>query len=188
MGPTRRVLMAIGLFVLVGATSIAAAPTVAKPVIGKPLSLPAQAVAGKPFAVAFKVTRSDSGAPLLKGTMMCDPSVAGKLIRHTESFKAGTARTSFVVPTSAQGKVLKVKLTITSAGRSATRVAAFPVRALAKPSLSIGDVASAEGNAATTMSFTVNLSPVSTQTVTVNYATVNGTATGRPTTWRQAAR
>ena len=46
------------------------------------------------------------------------------------------------------------------------------------PALSIDDVAVAEGNAGTTtLGFTVSLSAVSDQTVTVGYATVDGTAT-----------
>ena len=45
------------------------------------------------------------------------------------------------------------------------------------PSLSINDVSQAEGNAGTTsFTFTVTLSAASGQTVTVNYATANGTA------------
>ena len=48
----------------------------------------------------------------------------------------------------------------------------------AVPTLSINDVAVAEGNAGTTtLGFTVTLSAVSGQTVTVGYATANGTAT-----------
>src|SRR5581483_10536183 len=46
------------------------------------------------------------------------------------------------------------------------------------PSLSINDVTQNEGNSGTsTASFTVTLSPASNQTVTVNYATADGTAT-----------
>ncbi len=46
------------------------------------------------------------------------------------------------------------------------------------PTLSIDDVAVAEGNAGTTtLGFTVTLSAVSGQTVTVGYATADGTAT-----------
>ena len=46
------------------------------------------------------------------------------------------------------------------------------------PSLSINDVSLAEGNAGTTaFIFNVTLTPASASTVTVNYATINGTAT-----------
>jgi glucose/arabinose dehydrogenase len=48
----------------------------------------------------------------------------------------------------------------------------------AQPTISINDVAVTEGNAGTTTAnFTVSLSAASGQTVTVNYATANGTAT-----------
>src|SRR5436309_6619264 len=46
------------------------------------------------------------------------------------------------------------------------------------PSLAINDVAVTEGNSGTVNAvFTVSLSPASGQTVTVNYATADGTAT-----------
>ena len=55
------------------------------------------------------------------------------------------------------------------------------------PCLSIGDVAVTEGNSGTTNAvFTVTLSPASTQTVTVNYATANGTADRRQRLHRRA--
>jgi hypothetical protein len=45
------------------------------------------------------------------------------------------------------------------------------------PALSIGDVTLTEGNSTTTASFTVSLAQASGQTVSVNYATADGTAT-----------
>jgi len=104
------------------------APAVVKPVISAPLAMPAKAVAGKRFTVTFRVTRSDNGKPLTAGTMVCDPSVAGKVIPHAESFKAGTARLSFVIPKTAKGKQLKVKVTIKAGTQSATKVATFHVK------------------------------------------------------------
>ena len=54
-----------------------------------------------------------------------------------------------------------------------------------RPSLSINDVTVTEGDAGTTnATFTVTLAPASGQTVTVDYATADGTATARPTTPR----
>ena len=150
-----------------------------KPVIGNPVSTPAKAFAGKPFAVAFRVTRSDTGTPLTKGRMTCDPSVSGKVLAHAESFKAGKARLAFGIPATAQGKLLKVKVTIqATGGGSATRVATFRVLEGAKPTLSISGASVAEGNAGTTsLSFTVALSAAGTQPVSVAYATSDGTAT-----------
>jgi hypothetical protein len=81
-----------------------------KPVIGKPVITPARAEAGKKLTVVFKVTRSDTGKALTVGRMICDPSVGGKVIPHTESFRGGFARLSLVVPAAAQGKLLTVKL------------------------------------------------------------------------------
>lgn len=174
----------LALGVLIGSATSAAAPTASstplavKPVIGKPVVVPARPIAGTRFTVSFKVTRSDTGAPLTAGRMICDPSVAGKVIRHAESFKAGTARASFVIPTSAAGKLLKVKLTIKAAGRSTTAVNTFKVMSAAMPSLSIGDVSAAEGNTGTTtLSFPITLSSPATQTLSVSYATADGTAT-----------
>lgn len=103
-------------------------PVVVKPVIGTPTATPAAAVAGKRMTVTFRVTRSDNRNPLLSGTMVCDPSVAGKVIKHAESFKAGTARLSFLVPKTAKGKLLKVKVTIKVGTKSATRIATYRVR------------------------------------------------------------
>ena len=60
--------------------------------------------------------------------MVCDPTVAGKLIRHVEWFKAGKARLSLVVPKTAKGKQLKVKIKITASGQTTTRLYAYKVR------------------------------------------------------------
>jgi hypothetical protein len=165
---------------LVTATADGSAGTQAgyRLVIGKPVATPAIAVAGHPLAVSFKVTRSDTGAPVLRGQMMCDPAVAGKVIRHTESFRAGTARLSFVVPAGAAGKVLKVHLTIRAGGRSATRVSVFPIAKVASPALAIAAASAAEGNIGmTTLSLPVTLSATTSRTVSVTYATADGTAT-----------
>jgi hypothetical protein len=151
-------------------------PPTMKPVIGQPIAIPAKPLPGQRFTVAFKVTRSDTHAALLRGTMVCDPSVAGVVIPHAESFRAGTARLSFVIPTSAQGKQLKVHVTITVDRRSATRVATFQVAQL--PSVSIADASVAEGNAGTTtLGFPVTLSSAYPAPVSVAYAAADGTAT-----------
>ena len=85
-------------------------------------------LAGKRFTFTLAVKRSDTGAPLTAGRMVCDPSVAGKLIRHAESFKAGKARLTFLVPKTAKGKQLKIKIKIVSGGQSATKVFTYKVR------------------------------------------------------------
>lgn len=105
-----------------------APPTAVKPVIGPPVATPLAAVAGKSMTVTFLVRRSDNGAPMTTGTMICDPSVAGKVLRHAESFKSGKARLAFLVPKTAKGKQLKVKVTIKAGTQSATRVATYRVK------------------------------------------------------------
>ena len=84
-------------------------PLVVRPVLGKPAAAPTKPVAGRRFTFTLPVTRSDTGAPLRTGKMDCEPSVAGKLLTHTDSFTAGKARLSFVVPKTAKGKLLKVE-------------------------------------------------------------------------------
>jgi hypothetical protein len=103
-------------------------PLVVRPVLGKPVAAPAKPVAGKRFTFLLRVTRSDTGAPLLTGKMDCAPTVVGKLLTHTDSFKAGKARLSFVVPKTAKGKLLKVRIAITASGRTAGHTYSYAVR------------------------------------------------------------
>jgi hypothetical protein len=106
-------------------TTPTAPPAIVKPVISSAVAT--AAVAGKRMTVRFTVTRSDNGQPLTSGKMVCDPSVAGKVIPHVESFKAGQAKLSFTVPKTAKGKQLKVKLTIKAGTKSATKIATFRI-------------------------------------------------------------
>jgi len=61
------------------------APAVVKPVFGTATMVPAKVVAGKKVVFTLAVTRSDSGAPLTTGKMICDPSYTGIVIKHAES-------------------------------------------------------------------------------------------------------
>lgn len=181
MSPMRKLLTMAGVMAITatgllataaGSTHSAAAYKI---VIGTPVATPAKAVAGKPFSVAYKVTRSDTGKPLTTGAMICDPSVAGKTVAHTESFKKGLARLAFTVPSSA--KLLKVKVMIKSGGRSATKVSSFAVTGGVVPAASVADATVVEGNSGTaTLSFPVTLSAKSTDAVSVDYTTADGTA------------
>lgn len=182
----REILTAAGVLAAVGVATVAAstsgatsAPAAYKPVIGRPVTTPVRAVPGKPFAVSFRVIRSDTHRPLTRGTMVCHPWVGSQVLRHAESFRGGNARLAFTIPASAQGKLLKVKVTIKApVGTQATRVATFRVLEAAKPSLSIGDASVSEGNAGTTtLAFPVTLSAASAQPVSVAFATSDGTAT-----------
>ncbi|HEX6663078.1 MAG TPA: Calx-beta domain-containing protein [Gaiellaceae bacterium] len=175
----------VGLVALLAALTAGAAsgstsqPAAYKPVIGSPVANPVKPVAGRAFTASFRVTRSDTGGALTTGKMNCDPTLAGKLLRHTDSFRAGIVRVSLLVPSNAAGKLLKIKVTIRAAGKSATRVSAFAVaRTAANPSLSIAASSVVEGNAGTTtLSLPVTLSAASSKTVSVGYVTSNGTAT-----------
>ena len=176
--PVLFVIGVVGVFVTAAApaTKAAAAP---RPVIGRPVAQPKVPRPGARFLVLFRITRSDTHGPLTSGRMSCDPSVEGKVIPHQESFRAGTARLALTVPFAAQGKTLRVKVTILSPGGSAARVATFPVAALPKPSLSVGDASVLEGNAGTTaLVFPITLSAATPLPVTASYATADGTATG----------
>jgi hypothetical protein len=102
-------------------------PAVVKPVFG-PARITPGPVAGKKVVFTLAVNRSDTGAPLTTGKMICDPSVTGKVIRHAESFKGGTARLGFTIPKTAKGKVLKVKVKIVNGSASATRIVTYKVR------------------------------------------------------------
>jgi len=103
-------------------------PALVKPVIGRATIVPAPVRAGKTTAVSFKVTRSDTGARLTSGRMICDPSIGGKQIRHREQFTRGVATLRFTVPKTAKGKLLKVRLTIKLGTQSTTRISTFRVR------------------------------------------------------------
>jgi hypothetical protein len=138
MNRRRGSIIAAGLIVLLAVTTAIAAarsPSAAgyRPVIAKPTTVPASPLAGKPFSVSYKVTRSDTGAPLVRGTMVCDPSIGGTVVKHVESFKAGIARLALVVPMAAADKQLKVRLTIRSGTLSTTRVTTFRVSGAETP-------------------------------------------------------
>jgi hypothetical protein len=99
-----------------------------RPVLGKAVAVPGKPIAGRPFTLSLAVTRSDSGRALLTGRMTCAPTIAGKLVKHTDSFKAGKVKLSLVVPKTAKGKLLKIKLAVTASGRTASRTYSYAVR------------------------------------------------------------
>jgi hypothetical protein len=104
------------------------AQPVVRPVLGKPVAVPARPVAGRRFTVSLPVTRSDTGGPLLTGRMECVPSVAGKPIKHADSFRGGKVKLSLVVPETAKGKALKLKLTVDASGGAVGRTYSYTVR------------------------------------------------------------
>ena len=102
-------------------------PVVVRPVFGSMLTAPSKPVAGKKLVFTLAVNRSDTGAPLTTGTMTCDPLVGGKVLKHTESFTNGKVRLSFVVPKTAKGKLIKIKVKITNGSQSATKAVTYKV-------------------------------------------------------------
>src|SRR5262245_43431291 len=94
---TRRNRVSGGLVGLVFAISLTLVPVAlnsnlkagGKLVVGKPVAFPSQAAAGKPFAVSFRVTRGDTGAPVLRGRMSGHPSIAGRMVQHRDAFSGG---------------------------------------------------------------------------------------------------
>ena len=101
---------------------------VVKPVFGKVVAQPAIPAAGKRFLYELQVKRSDNGAPLMTGRVTFAPTVAGRPITHTASFKAGRASVSFVVPKKTKGKLLKIKMTVVSGSQSAAKTVSYKVR------------------------------------------------------------
>lgn len=147
----------------------AAAGSGAKPVIGRPVAAPSQPRPGGRFSVAFHVRHARSVA--------FSDTLAGARLRHVDSFHAGIARTTVVVPAAATG-ALHVRLTARWGAATTTRQASFAIRVAALPSLSVEDASAAEGTSGTTpMVFQVTLSAASAKSVSVGYATSDGTAT-----------
>ena len=125
---------------------------------------------------ALTVTRSGSG------TVTSSPAGISCGATCTASFSSGTAVTLTATP--AAGSTFGGWSGACS-GTGACQVTMSAARAVtatfsgsAAPSLSIGNVTVNEGQSGTVAAvFTVTLSPSSAQTVTVNFATANGTAT-----------
>ncbi len=185
MIPPRRTFLVTalaGLVVAAAAATAAASGMVwaaapAKPVIGAATAVPAKPQATKPFTVSFKVRSSTSHKALTTGLMASTASAGGRAIAHKQSFRGGTARVALVVPVAANGKPLRVTVTIRSGGQAATKTVTYPVPALPKPSASIAGASAPEGNASSTLSFALTLSASTPLPVSISYATANGTAT-----------
>jgi hypothetical protein len=185
MIPSRRTFLVTalaGLVVAAAAATAAASGMVwaaapAKPVIGAATAVPAKPQATKPFTVSFKVRSSTTHKALTTGLMASTASAGGRAIAHKQSFRGGTARVSLVVPMAANGKPLRVTVTIRSGGQAATKTVTYPVPALPKPSASIAGASAPEGNASSTLSFALTLSASTPLPVSISYATANGTAT-----------
>ena len=100
----------------------------ARPVIGAPTATPPAPVAGRRFSVSFRITRSDTRAPLTTGAVKSEATVTGRRIACAQSFKRGTARVVMTVPKGSAGKLLNVKVTIALGGLSTVRNAPYRIR------------------------------------------------------------
>jgi hypothetical protein len=84
--------------------------------------------AGKRFTVAFAVTKLGTSARVAGARMTVTVRIGKRAVRHSASYRAGKARTSFSVPRGSRGKLLTITLTMQAAGSAAKRVAAFRIR------------------------------------------------------------
>src|SRR5579862_109903 len=147
----------------------AAAGGNARPVIGPPSASPSQPRPGSRFSVSFRVRHARS--------VVFSDTVGGARLHHVDSFRAGIARTTVVVPAAATGSVA-VKVTARWGAATSIRRASFAVRVAELPSLSVEDGSATQGTGGTTpMVFQVMLSAASSRVVSVGYETSDGTAT-----------
>ena len=121
-------------------------------IVDRPTASPKAPIAGKPFAVSFKVTlqktqttlvfdlangetREDlitTWQPLARGKAVATPTAGSKPMRYTASIKAGVLRVSMLIPKAAKGKLLRVpvKVTATDSGKtvSKSKVVSFRIK------------------------------------------------------------
>ena len=112
-------------------------------IVDRPTASPKAPIAGKPFAVSFKVTlqktqttlvfdlatgetREDlvtTWQPLARGTAVATPAAGGKPIRSTALIKNGVLRVSMLIPMAAKGKLLRVpvKVVATDSGKTVSK-------------------------------------------------------------------
>jgi hypothetical protein len=125
------------------------------PKLGKPVTVPTNAAAGKRFTVSFPVTFAglEGATPPSEGTIVSRVTIGAKAIPHTWSLTNGLARVSLVVPRIARDQRIKLQVTITApsfrgadgysvglvsgyigivanyySGKSTTTAATFPIR------------------------------------------------------------
>ena len=106
-------------------TSTTPAPVIL-PVIGVATIAPS-ATAGKRVTVSFPVTQSDTGAPMAAATITGTSTVGGKPVTNIATFANGTGTLTVQIPKKAAGNKLRVSVTVTANGQSATKAATFKV-------------------------------------------------------------
>ena len=121
-------------------------------IVDRPTASPKAPIAGKPFAVSFKVTLQKTQTtlvidlatgetrenlvttwqPLARGKAVATPTAGSEPIRYTASIKAGVLRVSMLIPKAAKGKLLRVpvKVTATDSGKtvSKSKVISFRIK------------------------------------------------------------
>jgi hypothetical protein len=90
-------------------------------VIAKPVASPAKPVAGLPLTVTFGITRSDTGAQLTGGTTKATVSLGGTSLAARLVRTAGRTSVRVVLPKTARGKRLTVRVDVTVGGTTTTR-------------------------------------------------------------------
>jgi hypothetical protein len=104
------------------------APAVAKPVISALVAEPAQPVAGRRFIVGFGMTKNTLGGPLTGVTATSTATIAGKQVPHSSRSRAGEFIVSLVVPESAKGQALAIRVIAKSGNQTTSRVFTYTVR------------------------------------------------------------
>ena len=89
---------------------------------------PARPVAGRRLTVGLSAARTDTGEPVVTGTVVCKASLGTVALRApVQRFVQGRQTCAFVVPTSARGRRLAGSITVVAGGLSLTRTFAREV-------------------------------------------------------------
>jgi len=94
---------------------------------GKPWGTPGAPHAGKRFAVAVHVARTDA-RPVTRATVRCSVHAGRKVVRAVGGFSRGFARCRMTVPKGMKGTMLRGAVSIAIAGAKTTKPFAFKIR------------------------------------------------------------
>lgn len=86
------------------------------------------AKAGKKFSVSLAANESDTGGPVATGTVACSATVGGKALHGTHALANGVASCTWTVPTTAKGKTVRGKISLTAQGTTLSKSFAAKVR------------------------------------------------------------
>jgi len=83
---------------------------------------PSRPQAGRTLTATMSATRSDTGAALAGGQVLCTATIGGKrLAFRTRGFSGGRARCGWQVPASARGQKIRGTITVVFEGRRVSR-------------------------------------------------------------------